>query len=201
MNELVEAKRTSRAAARAVRAAAHARAGAAAALALRARVLAALAARPDATGPIAGFWSMGDEIDMRPLLCALDAAGHVVALPVTVGRDRPLLFRRWRPDAAMVPGGFGTSVPAADADIVVPRILIVPLLAFDRAGCRLGYGGGYYDRTLAGLRAGGPIVAIGVAYAAQEVDAVPHGVADARLDLIVTERETIEPGRAGRGGA
>lgn len=191
MSDLLEAKRAARAAARAVRAAAHARDPASAALALRARVLAALAALPDAAGPVAGFWPMGDEIDTRPLLRSLDAAGHVVALPVTAGRERPLAFRRWRPDDPLVPGGFGTSVPAADADAVVPRILIVPLLAFDRAGYRLGYGGGYYDRTLSALRARGPVAAIGVGYAAQEVAAVPHGPADAQLDMIVTECEMI----------
>ncbi|MBL8838257.1 MAG: 5-formyltetrahydrofolate cyclo-ligase [Alphaproteobacteria bacterium] len=199
MTDLIEAKRVARAAARAVRAAAHARADATAAPALRDRVLAAIAALPEAAGPISGFWSMGDEIDVRPLLRALDAAGHVVALPVTVGRDRPLLFRRWRPDVPLVAGGFGTSVPAADAEVVVPRILIVPMLAFDRSGHRLGYGGGYYDRTLTGLRATGTVHAIGVAFAAQEVGSVPHGAADARLDLIVTERETIVPGRPAGG--
>ena len=192
MTDLVAAKRAARVAARSARAAAHARAGDAAA-AVCTRVLAIVPA--DASAAISGYWPMGDELDVKPLLAALERAGHVIGLPVATARDTPLIFRRWRPGDALLDGGFGTSVPGEDSAPVVPGILIVPLLAFDRAGFRLGYGGGYYDRTLAALRGAGRVTAIGVAYAAQEVAAVPRGPSDQPLDLIATERETIHPAR------
>jgi 5-formyltetrahydrofolate cyclo-ligase len=191
MTDLIAAKRAARVAARAAREAAHARGGDAA-TALCARVLPLI---PAAGAPVAtsAFWPMGDEIDVKPLLAALDRAGHVVGLPITVSRTAPLVFRRWRPGDALIDGGFGTSIPDEDCAPVVPRVLIVPLLAFDRAGFRLGYGGGYYDRTLAALRRAGPVTAVGVAYAAQEVASVPRGPDDQPLDVVVTERETIHP--------
>jgi 5-formyltetrahydrofolate cyclo-ligase len=197
MTDLVAAKRAARVAARSARAGAHARAGDAAA-AVCTRVLALVPA--GAPAAISGYWPMGDELDVKPLLAALERAGHVIGLPVATARDTPLIFRRWRPGDALLDGGFGTSVPGEDNAPVVPRILIVPLLAFDRAGFRLGYGGGYYDRTLAALRRAGPVIAIGVAYADQEVAAVPRGPRDETLDVIITERETINPAgdQAGR---
>jgi 5-formyltetrahydrofolate cyclo-ligase len=143
-------------------------------------------------GPVAAYWPMRSETDPRPALTALHARGVPLALPVVVGRGMPLAFRAWEPGAAMVPGGFGVQVPADDRP-VVPRALVVPLLAFDRAGFRLGYGGGFYDRTLAALRATGPVLAVGLAYAAQEVTHVPRTIDDQRLDRIVTEVETIRP--------
>lgn len=142
--------------------------------------------------PVAAYWPMGSEADPRPALAALHARGRMLCLPVVARRAAPLLFRRWTPDTPLVPGGFGVLVPADD-DRVVPRALVVPLLAFDRTGCRLGYGGGYYDRTLAALRAAGPVLAVGLAFAAQEVPEVPCTVDDQRLDIIVTDRETIRP--------
>jgi len=160
----------------------------------------ALAARIfDAIGlpegaPCSGFWPMGDELDLRPLLARLHFAGHPVGLPVMVKRGTPLLFRRWQPSDTLVPGGYGTSVPAPDQPVVEPRVLFVPLLAWDRAGYRVGYGGGFYDRTLQALRAGGLRLAVGVAFAAQEVEAVPRDEHDQRLDWIVTEREAVRFG-------
>jgi len=141
---------------------------------------------PGAT--VSGFWSMGAEIDVRPALHRLHALGYRCGLPVTVKRGQPLLFRAWTPGAPLVSGGFGTSIPPAEAPVVVPDLLIVPLLAFDRLGYRLGYGGGFYDRTLAGLRAAGQPLAVGVGFAGQEVDRVPREDFDQRLDWIVTER-------------
>ncbi len=139
---------------------------------------------------VSGYWPIGDELDCRPLLHRLVAAGSVVGLPVVVARRAPLAFRAWTPGAAMAAGVLAIPVPAGDAAAVVPSVLIVPLLAFDRSGYRLGYGGGYYDRTLAALRAsGGPVLAVGYGFAAQEVAAVPHDDTDQRLDWIVTERQ------------
>ena len=141
--------------------------------------------------PLSGYWPMGTEIDPRPAMEA--AARHgPVALPVVEGPGRPLAFRGWTPGAALVPAGFGTSVPEA-GEAVVPEVLIVPLLAFTARGERLGYGGGFYDRTLAALRARGPALAVGFAFAAQQVDALPLEPTDERLDLIVTEAGTVEP--------
>jgi 5-formyltetrahydrofolate cyclo-ligase len=131
---------------------------------------------------VSGFWPLAQEIDIRPLLHALHQRGHRIALPATPKRGNPLIFHEWQPGAAMLPEPFGTSRP--DGPVLVPDLLFVPLLAFDRHGHRLGYGGGYYDRTLATLP-GRP--AIGCAFAAQEIDAVPAGPHDIRLAAIATE--------------
>lgn len=151
---------------------------------------AVLAASPPPPGAIvAGFWPMGAEIDPRPLMRALHARGHAICLPVTPRRGLPLAFRRWAPGDALVPGPMGTSQPAPEAPSATPDWLIVPLLAFDRAGRRLGYGGGYYDRTLAGLPGA---TALGIAYAVQEVQEVPAGPHDVRLRRIATEKGVID---------
>ncbi len=145
--------------------------------------------RPHAGRPLAGYAAMRTEID--PLPAMLEMARHgSVALPVIEAQARPLTFRRWLSGAAMIDGPFGTRLPAA-GEPVVPEVLIVPLVGFDRRGGRLGYGGGYYDRTLAALRRAGPVTAIGFAFAAQEDDALPLEPTDEPLDLIVTEREVI----------
>jgi len=137
------------------------------------------------------FWSMGSEIDTRPLLTALGAAGHETCLPVVVAKAQPLEFRAWSVGAPLVDGGFGTSIPPASAKVVTPDILFVPLLMFDAAGFRLGYGGGFYDRTLEKLRlnapADAPPLAVGIAFSAQRVDTVPRGPHDQQLDRVVTE--------------
>jgi 5-formyltetrahydrofolate cyclo-ligase len=114
------------------------------------------------------------------------AAYGPVLMPVVTGPGLRLRFRPWTPASPMADGGFGTRIPAT-GDWVEPMVLVVPLLAFDRRGFRLGYGGGFYDRTLAALRAAGPVTAIGFAFAAQEVPKVPTDATDQRLDLIVTE--------------
>lgn len=136
---------------------------------------------------VGGYWPMHREIDARPVLRALLERGHRVALPVTPELGNPLIFKEWSRDALLHPGRFGTSEP--EGETVTPRWLLMPLLAFDRRGGRLGYGGGYYDRTLSSLRAGGGagVFALGCAYACQEVDEVPAGADDARLDAVVTE--------------
>ena len=134
---------------------------------------------------IAGFWPLEGEIDIRPLLEAL-APGYDLALPRTLPRGQALRFHRWHPGDALRIGRFGTVT--ADGPEVTPTVLLVPLLAFDRCGRRLGYGGGYYDRTLAALPGA---FTIGCAFAAQEVAAVPTGSTDIPLHCIATERGLI----------
>ncbi|MGH7156428.1 MAG: 5-formyltetrahydrofolate cyclo-ligase, partial [Acetobacteraceae bacterium] len=141
---------------------------------------------PRAGAVVAGFWPMGDEIDTRPLLVALHERGHPIALPVTPKRGNPLTFRLWRPGDELVPEAFGTMRPTGEP--TVPDFLLVPLLAFDRRGYRLGYGGGFYDRTLAGLP---DAFALGCAYATQEVATVPVAPYDVQLDAVATERGII----------
>jgi len=139
----------------------------------------------------AGYMPIGSELDCLPLLNRLAAAGVPLCLPVVTAPGQPLVFRSWLPDDPLAPGSFGTSEPTAAAPEVSPQVLLVPMLAFDRQGHRLGYGGGYYDRTLKALRAardgGGGIVAIGVAFAGQLRDKVPVSEDDQPLDWILTE--------------
>ncbi len=142
---------------------------------------------------VSGYWPMGDEIDPRPLLQALSAAGCRLALPALRGPGQALDFRAWTPGDALVPAAFGTQEPAPDTPVLRPRLLLVPLLAFDAEGYRLGYGGGFYDRSLASLRAQGDILAVGLAFATQAVAAVPRDGNDQRLDWLVTERAVIRP--------
>ena len=149
-----------------------------------------------ATAPgmvVSGYWPMGDEIDPRPLLALLAAAGCRVALPVVTGPGRCLDFRAWTPGDPLEPGPFGTSHPPAASPPLRPELLLVPLLAFDRRGWRLGYGGGFYDRTLAALRRDGGALAVGVAFAVQEVAAVPHDQYDQPLDGLATEVGAFRP--------
>lgn len=171
--------------------AAQARCAAAAALPpVEAGRLLAVTAAPlvPAAAVVAGYWPMGDEIDPRPLMECLAGRGCSLALPVVEGRAQPLLFRRWRAGEPLEPGAHGTRHPLAAAEAVIPSVLLVPLLAFDRLGWRLGYGGGYYDRTLDLLRGAGQIMVVGLAYAAQQVEAVPHDGHDQRLDAVATEQ-------------
>lgn len=174
-----------RKAALARRAGASAMGDAAAGAALLAGVLA-----PHAGKVLAGYVAMRGEIDP---LAALGRHRGPLCLPVVTGRAEALRFRAWQPGAGLVGGAFNTREPEA-GDWLVPEVLVVPLVAFDRHGQRLGYGAGHYDRTLAGLRAAGPVTAIGFAWAAQEVPQLPAEPTDQPLDLIVTETEVIRPG-------
>jgi 5-formyltetrahydrofolate cyclo-ligase len=145
---------------------------------------------------VSGFSPIGSEINPLPLMRRLAERGARLALPVVIGRGRPLVFRAWALGEPLGKGVWGIREPRPDAAEVDPDILLVPLAAFDRTGHRIGYGAGYYDLTLAGLRARKPIVAVGLAYAAQEIAAVPATARDARLDLVLTEREVIDPRKA-----
>jgi 5-formyltetrahydrofolate cyclo-ligase len=135
---------------------------------------------------------MKGEIDPLPLMKRFSSGGARLALPVIAGRGRPLLMRAWNFGEPLVSGVWGIREPPVQAAEVEPDILLVPLVAFDRAGRRLGYGGGYYDLTVARLRAHKPVVAMGIAYAIQEIAGVPVAPHDATLDLVLTEREVID---------
>jgi 5-formyltetrahydrofolate cyclo-ligase len=157
----------------------------------------AIAARafplPIAPGAIvSGFMPIKSEINPLPLMQKLAGEGARLALPRIAGRGHPLSMRAWAFGAPLARGQWGIREPTADAPEVEPDILLVSLLAFDRAGYRLGFGAGYYDMTLAALRARKTVVAAGIAFAAQEVPAVPRTERDARLDLVLTEREVID---------
>lgn len=141
--------------------------------------------------PLAGYMPMRTEIDPLPAMEEASAHGPV-GVPVIIGDGQPLRFRLWEPDTAMVAGAFGALVPET-GDWMTPEIVIVPLVAFDCHGGRLGYGGGFYDRTLEQLRAAKPTLAIGFAYAAQEADALPLEPTDQPLDLIVTDKGVVTP--------
>ncbi|OUS11727.1 5-formyltetrahydrofolate cyclo-ligase [Rhodospirillales bacterium 47_12_T64] len=137
------------------------------------------------------YWPLGDELNPMPLLNTLHEKGFRPVLPVMLGAAKPLIFRSWAPGDELDDAGFGTREPGTDKEELEPDVLFVPLLAFDRAGYRLGYGGGFYDRTLDKLRSSKPVTAIGIAYAAQEMDAVIRGPYDEPLNWIVTEEEVI----------
>jgi 5-formyltetrahydrofolate cyclo-ligase len=138
---------------------------------------------PPAGAVVAGFWPLAGEIDIRPLLVALHESGHVLCLPETPPLGDPLIFRSWRPGDPLVRGLFKTQHPVGE--VVIPDFILVPLLAFDRQGNRLGYGGGYYDRTLAELP---KAFRLGCAFAAQEIDMVPVENTDEKMNGIVTEK-------------
>ncbi|MBE2248365.1 MAG: 5-formyltetrahydrofolate cyclo-ligase [Myxococcus sp.] len=146
---------------------------------------------PTAPAVVAGTFPMRCELDPRPLMRRLEALGARLALPRTPRRGSPLTFHLWTAQTQLVTSRFGVTEPAPDTPHVTPTLVLVPLLAFDRTGARLGYGGGFYDVTLAALRAVGPVEAIGLAYAAQEVDRVPTEPHDAPLDGVLTEREAL----------
>lgn len=134
---------------------------------------------------VAAVWPLAGEVDLRPLCHDLYAAGRDVLLPETTPKGSPLIFRRWFPTSGMNVGRFGTLHP--DGEIDIPDLILVPFLAFDRFGYRLGYGGGYYDRTLAELN----VPAIGFGLSGQQVSTLPKGPYDIPLETIVTERGVI----------
>jgi 5-formyltetrahydrofolate cyclo-ligase len=141
---------------------------------------------------VSGFMPLKSEINPMPLMRKLAERGARLALPVVAGRGKPLVMRAWLWGEPLIEGVWGIREPKADAAEVEPDILLVPLLAFDRTGHRIGYGAGYYDLTIAGLRKRKAVTAVGLAFGAQEIPAVPATDRDARLDLVLTEREVID---------
>jgi 5-formyltetrahydrofolate cyclo-ligase len=141
---------------------------------------------------VAGYSPIRSEIEPGPLMRRLETQGARLALPTIIARDNPLMFRAWSAAEALVPGSFGILEPPPDAPQLMPDVVLVPLAAFDRAGHRIGYGAGHYDRTFAQLRAVKPFVAIGVAFDTQEIDAVPMQPHDVALDFVLTETRTID---------
>ena len=163
----------------------------------RAKAAEAIAARafPIAVKPgqiVSGFSPLKTEINPIPLMRKLADAGARLALPVVAGKGKPLIMRAWSFGEPLDSGVWGIREPKADAPEVAPDILLVPLLAFDRHGHRIGYGAGYYDMTIGKLRAMKQIAAVGIAFASQEIEQVPVTPRDARLDLVLTEREIID---------
>jgi 5-formyltetrahydrofolate cyclo-ligase len=148
-------------------------------------VLAEAALSRDAA--IAGYWPINDELDCRPAMTALLERGYRIALPVAHAKGEPLAFRAWLPGAALEPDAMGILAPLGSVSELAPDLVLVPLLAFDAAGRRLGYGAGFYDRTLVSLRSERQVPAVGLAFDAQEVAQVPAGPEDAPLDAVVTE--------------
>ncbi len=140
---------------------------------------------------VAAYAAIRNEMDTAPLIAALRGRGHRIALPVIVGQKKPLIFRLYEPGDGLLANPLDIFEPMSAAPGVVPDVVIIPLLAFDRKRNRLGYGGGYYDRTIKKLRAQKPILTIGVAYSFQEVPEIPTGHNDVPLDKIVTERDVL----------
>lgn len=193
MTPLAEAKRAVRELALDARARAHSGGIGAARDAAR-HALAALDADRAPGRTVSAYLAIRSEIDAMPLMMALAESGVGVALPVILGRGLPLAFRSWTPGAPLEAGPFGTSVPRDGAE-VEPDVLFVPMLAFDARCHRLGYGGGFYDRTIASLRARRPVRALGLAYAGQELPLLPVDATDMQLDAIITEAGIVRPAR------
>jgi 5-formyltetrahydrofolate cyclo-ligase len=183
--EAAAGKRALRAAAEAARHTLH-EAAPNAGLAIADRFFAALPVA--GTETVSGYFATRYEADPAPLMTALRAKGCRIALPRVIARGAPLAFHLWKADAVPVRGAYGLLEPASNWPPALPDVLLVPLLAFDSAGYRLGYGGGYYDRTLKALRAKKSVLAVGIAFAGQETPELPRHEGDERLDWIVTEK-------------
>lgn len=165
--------------------------GAAAATGIAARFMSSPLAARAQNAVVSGYMPMRSEIDPRLLMDRLAAAGSILCLPDVVAEGTPLAFRRWMPDDPLKTGRYGIAVPVPEADHVVPDLVLVPMLAFERQGHRMGYGGGYYDRTIARLRDEGDVLAVGLAFSGQLRDDLPVEPHDMRLDWIVTESAAL----------
>ncbi|MGP1276589.1 MAG: 5-formyltetrahydrofolate cyclo-ligase [Caulobacterales bacterium] len=155
---------------------------------------------PDAAWPavnavVSGYWPVRGEIDPRPLMETFLLEQAQLALPVVIAKDAPLQFRAWTPGDGLEKGAFGIDVPEARKPVLVPSLVLVPLAAFDDRCHRLGYGGGFYDRTLSALRTAGPVIAVGLAYEGQRVGRISAGRHDVALDYVVTEQRCYRAAR------
>lgn len=137
---------------------------------------------------VAGYWPIRSEFDPREGMAWLYTQGHTLSLPVVVGEREPLVFREWTPGMQLEEGAWGVKVPASSSIELIPTVVLVPLLAFSEEGGRLGYGGGFYDRTLARLRQQGEVLAVGLGFAGQELADLVVTSEDERLDWMVTEK-------------
>lgn len=167
--------------------------GAAAAIGIAARFMTApeLVSHTGIGTVVAGYMPVGSEIDSRSLMEQLAARGSSLCLPDAVAPDAPLEFRSWAPGEVLKTGAYGVLVPEKDVPVASPDLVLVPMLAFDRRGYRLGYGGGYYDRTISELRDTKNVLTVGLAFSGQVRDDLPTGPHDARLDWIVTESAAL----------
>lgn len=192
-DDIAAEKSRHRAAARSDRDALSSGLGAAAATGIAARFMTApaLVAQTGIGTVIAGYMPIGSEIDPRGLMGQLATRGTGLCLPDVVAPGVPLTFRRWAPGDTLRSGAYGIAVPSPDAEEVQPDMILVPMLAFDRRGYRLGYGGGYYDRTIAALRETKNVLAVGLAFSGQVRDDLPVGPHDVRLDWILTESAAL----------
>lgn len=141
---------------------------------------------------IGSYWPIKSELDARPLLFYFYEQGHVCSLPLVQTSNKPLLFRQWRPGDLLVSGVYNILTPDETAPLITPTVLFIPLVGFDKNGNRLGRGEGYYDRTLELLRTHNSIIAMGIAFDFQEVDAIPHLDHDEPMDYIITPTRVIE---------
>jgi 5-formyltetrahydrofolate cyclo-ligase len=147
---------------------------------------------PDPTGKVAAlYYGFGSEISPHILADQLAEAGWTLALPSVEGESGAMVFRRWDRDAPLIRDAIGLRAPSDENDILEPDLVVVPLLAFDRDGLRLGQGGGYYDRALERLKAGRELFVLGLGYSGQETANLPHEPHDQALDAILTEKEYI----------
>jgi len=144
---------------------------------------------------VGGYYPVGAELDPWPLLIRFAAAGAALTLPATTAIEAPLVFRLWSAGDSLAPDVLGIPSPTALRGVATPDLILAPMLAFDRTGGRLGQGGGSFDRTLAALRAHGPVMVVGVAFSGQEVETVPRETHDQPIDAILTERTFFEIGR------
>lgn len=192
MDEITQQKHDARTSASRRRNEIHARMADAARTALANNALEFLNLAPGST--VSGFLPFRSEVDVTGLLAVLADAGMITALPVVTGNHKPLQFRVWRQGDALESGAFGIDVPKSSAATVQPDVLLVPLLAFDKTGYRLGYGGGFYDRTIAELRQTGGVISVGVAFSEQQVEHVVRGPYDQPVDWILTEQGALKCG-------
>ena len=145
----------------------------------------------DTSKSVAAYYPFKGEVDILPSLNHLHINGHQTALPVITAKASPLSFKTWKLGDALTESFFKIPQPTQNANDILPDIILIPLVGFDRSGNRLGYGGGFYDRTLETLRATKPVIAIGIAFSIQEVDKLAPCEHDEPLDYIITEREII----------